>query len=903
MQDKNRNCLVLVQHRTDSIYNDFIGRFYHFPKYYLKQFTKIPIEFIYYEPQKKGAGGYFGYGKIEKAPFVDKREEGHFFIEITGYQPFSHIVPLTNDKGEIREGKEHYNPRNAVRIISGDVLDETCLDGGVNLQFKADAHLIKVLGEQLIASEKVGILELIKNAYDAGASYCRVVIENVDSLTPIDESLYEFKEFEGPVIVIEDDGIGMTKEVIEKGWLRPASTIKTNIKERLRRERDIAIKSNKLDVYVSLVNRLKEEYHGRIPLGEKGVGRFAAHRLGKNLLIKTKVSDLEYEYILKINWDDFDKVSENITDLDTIGVRLTRQKPSRDYGEGNSGTQLIIYGGREGFTWDDTAVRETNRSLIMLNTPHPQKEASGSVFNVYMECPQIPDLEKYDFLGDYSPILTLEGLVDENGILDYKLEFKPPASVPMAAEKVEDKYFDLKKTDKDYWAESGSTELFRKPECGPFFIHLDVWYRRAPWITGPHASDFIDYLTNWGGISIYRDGINVFPAEWGAETDWLRLSKRHIKQAFRMSYYNMIGNIEISQTETLDLLDKTDREGLIKNKAFKDLSRLVFLVIANVLEIEFIAKRDKYNELTKDVIKSPRFLKNYMEQNETLVSNILTKYPIEEDPFTILGEFGKAEEREQIIVDLQKSIRNLQDSLDLMDEAESVLTEQAGYGLAIAVSLHEITKNISNFYQGVMRVIRSKPIDVWRLDDILTDSQFLGLELRRLRPMRATRIENWVEFSIMKSIKFISEVYKMRMEKSNIILDVDKENDFNIFGRFGAVNQVLTNLVDNSCYWLDTIEGKKKEILININSNNRKVIVADSGPGLHSSIIPYLFQAGYSLRGQASGLGLYICKYYMQDMKGDIYITPEKARIQSMPGAQFTLDFSKVKREKEESKK
>ena len=163
----------------------------------------------------------------------------------------------------------------------------------------------------------------------------------------------------------------------------------------------------------------------------------------------------------------------------------------------------------------------------MLNTPHPQKEASGSVFNAYMECPQIPDLEKYDFLGDYSPILTLEGLVDENGILDYKLEFKPPASVPMAAEKVEDKYFDLKKTDKDYWAESGGTELFKKPECGPFFIHLDVWYRRAPWITGPHASDFIDYLTNWGGISIYRDGINVFPAEWGAETDWLRLSKRH----------------------------------------------------------------------------------------------------------------------------------------------------------------------------------------------------------------------------------------------------------------------------------------------------------------------------------------------------------------------------------------
>jgi len=133
----------------------------------------MPIEFIYYEPGRK-EGGYFGWGRIEKQPFEDKREKGHFFAEIVEYKPFSLDVGLKDEKGKIREDESHYNARNAVREISPEKLDEICLDGGINLSFKADAHLIKVLGEQLIASEKVGILELVKNSYDAQASYCRI---------------------------------------------------------------------------------------------------------------------------------------------------------------------------------------------------------------------------------------------------------------------------------------------------------------------------------------------------------------------------------------------------------------------------------------------------------------------------------------------------------------------------------------------------------------------------------------------------------------------------------------------------------------------------------------------------------------------------------------------------------
>lgn len=84
-------------------------------------------------------------------------------------------------------------------------------------------------------------------------------------------------------------------------------------------------------------------------MGEKGVGRFATHRLGKYLILKTKVSYLDYEYVLEINWDNFDEINGTLLNLNSIGISLKKQKPSRDYGETKSGTQIIIYGGREGF--------------------------------------------------------------------------------------------------------------------------------------------------------------------------------------------------------------------------------------------------------------------------------------------------------------------------------------------------------------------------------------------------------------------------------------------------------------------------------------------------------------------------------------------------------------------------
>lgn len=905
---KERNCLILTQYRNDSDYNDFIGRYYHFPansqKNYLNQFSELPIEFVYYEPDKKGDGVFYGYGKIVKPPFEDKKTPGHYFVEISDYNEFSSPVSFKNDKGEILEklfNSETYNYNNAVRKINPAFLDELCLDGGVVLNFKADAHLIKILGEQLIGSEKVGILELIKNSIDAQASYCKVRFEKLPDLPQITGDTYLFNNYEGPVIVIEDDGSGMDRRIIEEGWLRPASTMKTNVKEKLRQERENAEKEGRLATYISLVDQLKSEHGGRIPLGEKGVGRFATHRLGRNLIIKTKTKDVPYEFVLSINWDDFDRSGGETIDLESVGVKLTRQEPSRNYGEKGSGTQLIIFGGREGFSLDESKIKDINKSILRLNSPSPNPNKIKTSFHAYLECPQIQDIELSEIHDGFTPNFSLDALVNSEGIIEeYTLKFNPPKSVPIPSEEWSGKEYDLKLSSPHWRNENGQ---IRKPVCGAFYLHLDTWYRRKPWIDGPDADDMLKYLSEYGGVSIYRDDIIIFPADSGTKNDWLNLSQRHIKQGFRISYYNMIGNVEIEQTENLDLIDKTNREGMIENQAFLDLSKLLETIIQNILETRYIAKRDEYTNLTKGLIRDPKKLVNVAKNSSAIIEGIKDNYPVEDDPWQILHQLGKTvDERKEGLINLDHSIKNLKKSIEIIEDVQERLTEHAGFGIAAAVSLHELTKITTNFYNGITHLIKTGNADTVKLEDLQAASASLKSELKRLSPLRAIRNENKREFKISQSIKYASEIFKSKMDREGINFEVDLEEDFQLYARYSTLNQVLGNLFDNSIYWVLTRPRENRKIKITLNKKYRTLVFSDSGPGIDPAIKPYLFEPGYSMKIPPSGLGLYICKSYMHAMSGDIHETISRERIQNMDGAQFTIEFETVPYSKEQVK-
>lgn len=892
---EEKNYLILDQYRTNSTYNDFVGHFYHFPKKYLNLLSQKNIEFIYYEPKKNGDGIYFGAGKINSVPFHDKREDGFYFVEISNFKKFTKKVFLEYEN-ETREKAPYYNTQNAVRRTDKETFNEICLDGGILLNFQADAHLLKVLGEELIATEKVGILELIKNAYDAQATYCNVKIENVPGLLELPQTAYSYPNLKGPIIIIEDDGIGMDMNIIENSWLRPASTFKTNIKDRIKKERQKAIDNGQLGTFETLIKNIKRQNGGRLPVGEKGVGRFATRRLGDKLILKTKVPNNNYEYILEIDWDKFDIQDENhIVNLSNVGVSLTRSKTTRDYGKRNSGTQLIIYGGRPGFELSENLIKEINKTCLQMKSPH----RGPNDFDVNVYCPQLPDLERNLITDDFDAIFTFTGLVDGNAKCDFEFSFNPPRSVPLSKQTVKKKNFDLRELRAEDWKENDDT--YRIPECGQFYININAWIRTKPWIEGPREKEFKDYLDEYGGVSIFRDGLNVFSSEFGSKIDWLQLSTRHIKRGLHISYYNFIGSIELDQTSNINLIDKTNREGLLNNKALADLSKLTRAVVLYIENI-FTAKRDEYHALSGDILREPKTIGEVSKQASIIIRNVADQYDITHDPIKILQNFGQGNATKERLVDLSQSLKRLQKSLNAMQHVQELLTEQAGFGLAIAVSVHEIAKITSSFYEKVVQVANGANLTQVQRDELRTSLDTLRNELKRLSPLRAVRNEERQEFNIKKSINFVRDVYWKKTHKQNIEFIIEGTKGFNIFARFGAMNQVFSNLIDNSIYWLNAKHVKQRIIKVIINEEYRFVLFADSNGDIEDSILPHIFEPGYSLKDPPSGLGLYISKYYIFDMKGNIYLAPERERLKDLSGAQFILDFSRTPQKREEIK-
>jgi signal transduction histidine kinase len=868
---------------------------YEFPNKYKELLNRPNIFFVYYEPKKKGAGAYFGCGQIGNVVERVSLEEDEgaarqkmFVAEVINYRRFAQPVPLERENEAPREEMLH----NSVREISPELYNEIVQAGGEEVSFQADAHLMRVLGEQLISSERVGILELIKNAYDAGASRCIVRIEKVPGLFKLKPDSDEWVGSQvGPVISVIDDGRGMDRDALLNGWLRPATTLKTQIKETLKTERERARERGTEEAFEALVLSLKKANGGRLPIGEKGVGRFATHRLGRKLLLLTKTYDDPLEWVLNVDWDRFDAIAEEGVDLAAVGLNLEHRTPTQDYGPRKSGTILKIYGGRPGFDWNEDKLKDIGRAIACLRSPRSGPEG----FDVEYDCQHVDKGDLKNPLQLALAPFVCDAAVDESGMASVEIAFKPPPSLrfPMAEQKWSFD-IDLRSKRAGYW-HSGDGK-YRVPRCGPFFLSVRCWLRRKEWIHGADWKEVTDYLSNFGGVDVYRDGLNVVSAQSGSERDWLELSTRHIKKGAHISYYNLSASVDLVQQDTPHLVDKTSREGLLDTVPYKDLSLLVQSVLEE-LELKVRETREDYERLHTQGVPGPEISKRHAGQLTRLLAALSSHYDFNDDPADLIPAIGKSDAPVVIIEGISDTIKQLRSSITQLEDQVEGLIEAAGFGLSIGVAIHEILKVTTSLALSAASLYRAvgknSPFHE-QLSTIKAMAESLMNEAKRISPLHVTRLEEASTFQVRDAILAAMGAFQMRWSDSSIDVPVPpRTRSFELTQQFGVCSQVFANLFDNATYWVTSPDntGGARKICTMVDPDTRSVIVADSGPGIADRIRNHLFQPFYSLKSPPSGLGLYICKHYMTRMKGDIREARDTERMAGLDGAQFVIEF------------
>ena len=92
--------------------------------------------------------------------------------------------------------------------------------------FDISAAVVRQLGEELVSDEVTAIVELVKNAYDADATFANVVVSTNDPPPLGTTNIDGAKGY----VTIEDDGLGMNEDEIRNGWLMISLSAKRKMK-------------------------------------------------------------------------------------------------------------------------------------------------------------------------------------------------------------------------------------------------------------------------------------------------------------------------------------------------------------------------------------------------------------------------------------------------------------------------------------------------------------------------------------------------------------------------------------------------------------------------------------------------------------------------------------------------
>jgi len=680
--------------------------------------------------------------------------------------------------------------------------------------FRPRARLLKLLGDQLIGTPQLAIFELVKNSYDADAESVEITIKN-----PTDKShaIIEITDFGGE---------GMSLDTIVNVWLEPGADHKE--KQKL-----AGIRTKKYD---------------RLPLGEKGVGRFAVHKLGEQISLITKSADAP-EVSLNINWQDLG----NHKYIEDAKIEITENHTPTFFKNGDTGTRIVISKLNAALNKND--VRNLHRNIQSIQSPFEHSDfkidPTASDFDVNL----IVDGHA-DWTED---LLDMQTIIDqalfkfsfmiENGKWSWLYKFTPTEALSMAhnleiIEKTEnDAPFEfLKEYQKEYKEHKDGYFDDLGVIFGEIYVFdFDTEVRKFYNETGVIKT----FLRENKGIRVYRDGMRVY--NYGEpHDDWLEMDRSRVQRiAVNLNRDITVGAVSLDLSLTPNLIEKTNREGFIENQAYRRLKAVTQSAIEKLQKLRLIDK-DRLRTITKSDVKS----------SITEIEN-----PIEE-----LKELAiKKGWISEILPTISRIERSYNDMRDIMLTAGMA-------GLNMSVAFHEIHRGIKD----------TKKIVEAGKDVKTVLKQFDRFELLLDTYAKLLKKEKPANVKLTELLSDNMELADARFEMHDIIYScpalVGDEPDYVVKAPRGLMTSAINNLIDNSIYWLDQkwgTEKKKKYLYIGVSEEFKKgpaIIVADNGPGWRNISPEEMVKPFLTTKPGGMGIGMYYSDTVMEMLGGELVI-------------------------------
>jgi signal transduction histidine kinase len=418
------------------------------------------------------------------------------------------------------------------------------------LIFQVKPRLLTLLGDQLIRDANLAVFELVKNAYDADATECEVVLTYTGD--PATSHL-----------CVCDNGSGMDAQILRNVWMMIATDFRTKQREKGERSKKF----------------------GRFPLGEKGLGRLSIHKLGRKIEMVTRISGGD-ELALEINWD----LMERAASLASAPIELKSREPKTFPGK-KHGTRLVVSLLRE--EWSRGEVRRLHRSVNSLCSPFKAPDDFAVSLAVPGHQDWLKDLFTSDKASECATYRVSGSFLGRSGVFDY--EFIPPPGFSSRLKKRSQKNIKFN-LEKKAGRKSEPLDLSAH-EIGE--VTFEFWlFDRDSKVMHAVTDDvkgLKDYLDENGGIRIYRDGIRVY--DFGEPgNDWLNLDMRRVNTpTARTSNNQILGTLQLESESSRDLREKTNREGFIESQAYSDFRDAVISVLTQV-EAEKIKDQRRIRE-------------------------------------------------------------------------------------------------------------------------------------------------------------------------------------------------------------------------------------------------------------------------------------------------------------------